>query len=224
MTGTDRSRLYRDTRVVALPSGQVLRTRDFGNTGTRVHGYGIDRAMLTTPSLPSEPSETHYPDVRWWNPVTDEVTTLRENASVESVDLSAWQWAVRPQVGVYSVSGIPPDTEPNWAVGQEDARLGPWSNDDAYVAGNNEVTDDFDEATSYQVNRTSDGQVVFGVQGNHPPQITWETDTTLLLRTRVSELGNYQLIRCTLTGSCSRVGPSTSDRRGVIIPAHRRNS
>jgi hypothetical protein len=227
LTGTGMSRAYRDTRVVALPSGQVLRTKDFGHYAPSLHGYGIDRAMLTVGGPDNEPPENFLPNVRWWNPVADEVTTLLENASVESADLSAWQWAYRPQSpqgSGYAVSAIPPHTTSKWSPDEEDVRLGPWSNNDAFVAGNNEVTDDHIEASSYQVHRTSDGRVVFGVQGNHPPQLTWETDTALLLRTRVGETMRYQLIRCNLTGSCSRVGPSTTDRRGVIIPAHRRNS
>jgi hypothetical protein len=213
---------YVDTRVVALPSGQVLRTRDFGYYAPSLHGFGIDRTMLTVSSEVADPPDDFYPDVRWWNPATNEVTSLLENASAESVDLSAWQWAVRPQVGVYSVQGLPSHTEPNWVVGAEDIRLGPWSLNDAYLAGNNEVVED--EAESYQVHRTSDGSVVFRVQGHHPPQITWENNSTLLLRTRIDGTRTYQLIRCTLAGSCYRVGPSTTDVRGAIIPAHRRNS
>ena len=66
---------------------------------------------------------------------------------------------------------------------------------------------------------------MWGVGGNQDPQITWESDSALLLRTRIAGTTmRYQLIRCTLAGSCYRVGPSTSDRLGVIIPASRRNS
>ena len=109
-------------------------------------------------------------------------------------------------------------------VEPEDIRLGPWSLNGGMVAGNNEVVDDSFEASSYEVYRTSDGALVLGVQGNQDPQITWETNSALLLRTRIEDTSTYQLIRCNLSGSCSRVGPSTSDRRGVIIPATRRNS
>ena len=81
-----------------------------------------------------------------------------------------------------------------------------------------------DETETYAVYRASDGGRVLSVYGNHPPQITWETNSALLLLTRIGDTASYQLIRCTLSGSCSKVGPSTSDRRGVIIPAFRRNS
>ncbi len=92
------------------------------------------------------------------------------------------------------------------------------------MASNDEVTDGHQEAFSYAAHRTSDGRVVWGVGGNHDPQITWESNSALLLRTRIPHTMRYQLIRCTLAGSCYRVGPSTSDRLGVIIPATRRNS
>ena len=93
-------------------------------------GYGVDRALLQVGN-----------DIDWWNPSTDALTTVLANASAESADLNAWQIAVRPQADTYRVQGIPSATSPNWTIEQEDARLGPWSLNGAYLAGNNEVTD-----------------------------------------------------------------------------------
>jgi hypothetical protein len=224
-TVTDSEPTYRDTRVVSLPAGQVLRTRDFGFYAPELLGFGVDRAMLTIGSESQTPPSGFWPDTKWWNPATNAVTDLRDDATGESADLSAWQWAVRPQVGAYSVEGIPPDTEPDWPVAQEDFRFGPWSLDDQRLAGNNEVTDDANEASAYVVYRTSDGAHLLSVIGNQPPRVVWETDSALLMRTRIEGTSRtYQLIRCTLSGSCSRVGPSTNYVRGGLIPATRRNS
>ena len=71
------------------------------------------------------PPSGFCPDTKWWNPATNAVTDLRDDASGESADLTAWQWAVRPQVGVYSVQGIPPDTEPDWPVTRRTSDSGP---------------------------------------------------------------------------------------------------
>jgi len=216
---------YVETRVLSLPSGRLLRKRDFGFDAPRLLGYGVDRAMLTIIREVATPPADFYADTRWWNPATNAVTPLRDEAGGESADLSAWQWAIRPRVGVYSVQGIPPDTSPDWPLDEEDIRLGPWSPGDTMVAGNNEVTDDFGrEASHYLVYRTSDGAHLLSVIGNQDPQITWESDSALLLRTRIEGTTTYQLIRCTLAGACERVGPTSTSRHGTIIPATRRNS
>lgn len=212
-TGTRTS--YAETRVLTLPAGRLVRAHAFPSAPLLL-GYGVDRAMLSVEA-----------NTVWWTPGTDEVDTLRAAASGQSADLTAWQWAVRPQVGVYSVQGIPPRTSPDWPIDQEDVILGPWSLDDRMVAGTNEVTDQGSGivgATNYLVHRASDGESVFRVTGEFVPQITWESDTALLLRTYVEEDGNHQLIRCTLGGSCQRVGPPSASQDGVIIPATRRNS
>ncbi len=207
-----RTPTYVDTRVLNLPSGTLVRRRDFGVDRPGLLGFGVDRVLLSS-----------NPDTQWWTPASDALTLLRAFAGGQSADLSAWQWAVRPDVGVYSVQGIPPDTEPDWPVSEEDWIIGPWSPDDAMVAANNEVVDGTDEASAYMVLRASDGADLLTVLGAQHPQITWETNSSLLLRTR-NDTGAYQLIRCTLAGSCERVGPSTTSRHGVIIPATRRNS
>ena len=204
---------YLDTRVLSLPRGEVLRQRDFGVNAPLLMGLGVDRALLQVGS-----------NVAWWNPSSDSLDTVLANASGESADLDAWQFAVRPQADTYRVRGIPPAVSPNWTIEQEDVRFGPWSPNGAYVAGNNEVTDGHEEASSYQAHRTSDGRVIWGLGGSQDPQMTWESNSALLLRTRIPHTMRYQLIRCYLSASCYRVGPSTSDRRGVIIPAFRRNS
>ena len=71
-------------------------------------GYGIDRAMLTTHR--AEFLRRH----RLVEPGDRRGDQLRDDAAGEAADLSAWQWAVRPQVGDYTVQGIPPATEPDW--------------------------------------------------------------------------------------------------------------
>jgi hypothetical protein len=212
-SGSTGQTAYVDTRVLSVPAGKVLYQRNFGVNGPELMGYGVDRALLGVGN-----------DIVWWNTATDALTTVLANASGESADLNAWQMAVRPRVGAYHAQGIPPSTTPSWGIEPEDVRIGPWSLNGAFVAGNNEVTDGHEEATSYLVRRTSDGQGVWGLSGAQDPQITWESDSALLLRTRIPHTMRYQLIRCYLSASCYRVGPSTSDRRGVIIPASRRTS
>ena len=164
-TFAGRTPTYVDTRVVSLPGGRVHRTRDFGYYAPRLLGFGINRAMLTISSQTQVPPADFWPDTRWWNPLTNAVTPLQENSAGESADLSAWQWAVRPQVGAYSVQGIPPDTEPDWPVSEEDWIIGPWSPDDTKVAANNEVVDGTDEASAYMVLRASDGADLLSCPG-----------------------------------------------------------
>lgn len=211
---------YTDTRVVSVPGGTLLHRRVLGDVyGPALMGYGTDRALLGYASTGSPGSE-----IVWWNPATDALTTVYANASAESADLNAWQMAIRPQTSAYTLRGIGgPETSPSWTIEPEDTRIGPWSLDGAYVAGNSEVNEG-DEAQTYHVHRTSDGGSVWGIQVQAAPQMTWETNSTLLLRTHIWDTSRYQLIRCTLSGSCSKVGPSTTDRRGSIIPASRRNS
>ena len=155
---------------------------------------------------------------------------LRPDANVESADLSAWEWAVRPRDGSdpYSVQGLPPHTAPNWPVGEQDFNLTAWSLDDTKIVGNDERTEqDGGFASSvYLVNRASDGAQLLAVFNQSPSQATWETNNRILLRTKLTDSSppTYQLIRCTLSGSCSRVGPRTTEVDGAIIPATRRNS
>jgi hypothetical protein len=214
---------YVETRVLALPGGQLLRRRDFGSVPPGLYGFGINRALILTADRTSI-------DTFWWTPSSDSLELLRPDASIESADLSAWDWAVRPQDGSdpYSVQGLPPHTAPNWRVDEQDINLTAWSLDDTKIVGNNERTEGDGEisSTAYLVHRASDGAQLLVVLNESPSQATWETDNRVLLRTKLPESSprTYQLIRCTLSGSCSRVGPRTTEVDGAIIPATRRNS
>jgi len=210
-TASDRNN-YVETRVVSLPAGQVLYRRAFNFT-PRLLGYGTNRVLVSA-----------YPNTQWWTPSTGKAPALAAGAIGESADLTAWQWAVR-RSPLFDVQGIPPDTSPDWPVGEEDIQLGPWSPDDTMIAGNNEVTEDNGgESSAYLVYRASDGASVLNVLVPGYPQITWETNSTVLMVARVDETPTYQLIRCTLTGTCDKVGPTSASKYAAIIPATRRNS
>jgi hypothetical protein len=218
---------YKDTRVISLPAGQVLQNKsDFGGGGRPdLLAYGTDRVLLTA----HEPGSSSYPDTKWWTPATGAVTAIRENTDGLAADLSAWQWAVRPEGGDYTahVRGIPPATEPDWPAVAEGSEptFGSWSLDDKKIAGHNGWNvDNEEEANAYIVHRASDGARLLSVWGNQIVRIEWETNSALLMRTRIKGTRTYQLIRCTLSGSCSRVGPSTRYYHGGIIPVTRRNS
>jgi len=202
---------YRETRVVALPSGTTLHSKVF-DYGVKLLGYGTQRVLVGD-----------YPGSRWWTPSSGAAPVLSADRMGQTADLTAWQWATRSPVAAYAVQGIPPDTSPNWPVAEEDIQLGPWSLDDTRIAGNNEVTDN-SESSAYLVYRTSDGARLLSVLVPGHPQITWESNSALLMATRVGETGRHQLIRCTLAGACSRVGPESTSRYGAVIPATRRNS
>jgi hypothetical protein len=216
--------VYTDTRVVSLPAGKLLHRRVLGEVyGPALMGYGTNRALLGyAPQAGFWPSGS---EIVWWNPATNALTTVYADASAEAADLNAWQMAIHPQDSTYNLRNIGgPGTSPNWTIEPEDTRIGPWSLNGAYVAGTSEVNEG-DEAQTYHVHRASNGASVWGIQVQAAPQITWETNSMLLLRTRIWDTLRYQLIRCTLSGSsCSKVGPSTTDLRGSIIPASRRNS
>ena len=216
---------YVETRVLALPGGHVLRRRDFGSFPPGLHGFGIDRALIVTVDETSLDT-----DAVWWTPTSGILDLLRPEASVESADLSAWDWAVRPRDGSdpYSVQGLPTHTAPDWPVEEEDVNLTAWSPDDTKIVGNDERTDRDGGfgSSAYLVYRASDGALLLVVRNESPWQATWETDSRVLLRTHLpgSSPSTSQLVRCTLSGSCSRVGPPTTEVDGAIIPATRRNS
>jgi len=219
---------YKDTRVISLPAGQVLQKKsDFGGGGRpALLAYGTDRVLLTT----HQPGNSSYHDTKWWTPATGAVTTIRDNTDGEAADLSAWQWAVRgPQIDEHNVQGIPPATEPDWPAVADDRGFAPnfsaWSLDDKKIVGHNGWhVDNEEEVNAYVVYRASDGAYLLGVWGSLPPRVEWETSSALLMRTRIKGTRTYQLVRCNLSGSCSRVGPSTRYLLGGIIPATRRNS
>lgn len=208
---------YVDTRVLSLPSGKLLRKRDFGAYGG-VLAFGVDRAVVHVKGA-----------IRWWNPTKNTLSTIRTGQYVDRVDLTAWQWVVRGAHSTLNVQAIPPTKSPNWSIDQVDISFGTWSPDDSKLLYH-DMSDDNGEAPGIGVFDPATGKnFPFNVRGNFPPQMTWESDTAVLLRTRletpdVDDPKIYQLIRCTLSGVCTKVGPSTPEIDGSIIPATRRNS
>ena len=209
--------VYQDTRVLSLPGGKLLRTRNFGDgegDGAGILAFGVDRAAISVGNL-----------VSWWNPAKNTLSKIANFAFSGSMDLTAWQWAFTDDmVGQdQSVRSIPPRTSTHWGV-DPDERFGPWSPNDSKVVGLDKLTQERGESSRYTVFNSANGTALLTINGNLPAQISWETDSTLLLRTRIEGTETYQLIRCTLAGVCQKVGPSTTDLYGSIIPATRRNS
>ena len=211
---------YRDTRVLSLPGGKLLRKRAFGPEGDEgyagILAFGVDRALITVDRT-----------TQWWNPAKNTLTKINSKAFSGGADLTAWQWATtNATTRNQFVRGLPPRTTPNWSVVPKDDTIGPWSPDDTKVVSLDELTVDRGESSKYTVHSTADGAVALTINGNFPAQVSWETDSSLLLRTRIegSDPDTYQLIRCTLAGVCEKVGPSTTELDGAIIPATRRNS
>lgn len=213
---------YEDTRVVTVPGGKVIRIREFDEDGVSLLAFGVDRALLSDAN-----------GTQWWNPVQNTVTTLAAKSWGNAADLSAWQWVFRtgvfPDPDVYSFEGIPPRTTPSWTFQEDQVNAGPWSPDDALMVSVDNAIGDLPrlaESTEYTVARTADGAVALRLHGKFPSQFIWESNSAVLLSTRtgLDSARRYQLIRCTLAGVCQKVGPSTSERDGSIIPATRRNS
>ncbi len=212
--------LYADTRVLSLPGGKVLRKRSFGPEGDEgyagILGFGVDRALITVNG-----------STQWWNPAKNTLSRISGDDFSGAADLTAWQWALTEEnTGDQTVGSIPPRTSTSWPAVPNDEVFGPWSPDDTLVVGLDKLTFERGESTKYTVFRASDGAALLRINGNFPAQVSWETDSSLLLRTRIegSDPDTYQLIRCTLAGVCTKVGPSTTELAGSIIPATRRNS
>lgn len=105
-----------------------------------------------------------------------------------------------------------------------DGQLGVWSSDDLMIAGTAEVYAGTDLTEVFLVKRATDGATLLGVVVLGVPQITWETNSTVLIMARPGDFTHFQLIRCTLTGACQRVGPLWPTKYGPYIVADRRNS
>ncbi len=216
-------RVYADTVVLALPSGAVLSVRDFGVYQPELHLFGTARVLLT---VADDAGGT--PAVHWWTPATGATEVVAASSSLETADLSAWQWAIRPLDGVntYGVRPIPPDSGAGWRVSQEDFGLGSWSTDDALIWGNNEETDREQGygSSSYLINRADNGLLLLSIGNIVDPWATWESDSALLLRSAYGSgsARRYQLIRCRLSGACSRIGAPSTTPALSIIPATRR--
>jgi len=215
---------YADSAVLALPSGRVLYARTFGTEAPGLALYGLHRVLIGA----FDETDAQRPDLIWWTPATGHTETIQDSAYAEAADLSAWQWAIRPQDGAntYGVRPIPPASGAGWPVSQEDWNIGSWSTDDALLWGNNEVTDHEEGvgSSNYLVFRASDGARLLSIANVVLPWATWESAGALLLRAGYGSGSGrrYQLLRCRLSGACSRVGPASMSLAGVIIPATRR--
>lgn len=179
--------------MLSLPGGKLLRKRYFGPEGDEgyagILAFGVDRALITVDRT-----------TQWWNPARNTLMRINSLAASGSADLTAWQWALtnlttRNQF----VRGIPPRTSPDWPVIAKDETLGPWSPGDTKVVGLDKLTFTRGESTKYTVFDTGDGTPVLRINGSFPAQITCESDSALLLRTRIegSDPDTYQLVRST---------------------------
>jgi hypothetical protein len=202
---------YTETRVVSLPAGNVLYRKKFPYNIVLL-GYGTKRVLVG-----------QYPGTRWWTPSTGKAPVVVADEIGVSADLTAWQWAAHGN-GL-QVMGIPPDSRPSWST-EEDHQFGRWSLDDTMIASTGELGgfSGQDQTDSYIVQRASDGAGILAVLVPAHADINWETNSTLLMATRIGETPNYQLIRCNVAGSCQKVGPTSTSKYGALIPATRRNS
>ena len=161
--------------------------------------------------------------VVWWTPGTTAVATVADKVAAGAADLSAGDYALRVPTH-YRVLGIPPATSPDWEVAGEDWELGAWSPDDSSLAATGEVLRGTPDVEIYHVVQASDGVELLTVRVLGYPQITWEDDAHVLIRTGDSGSTFHQLIRCTLAGVCERVGGTSTSPFGPYVLATRRNS
>jgi hypothetical protein len=210
-TYTLNPRQYAGTVVVSLPDGTVTHRRKFSWSPT-LGGYRDGRVLAGLGNV----------EIIWWRPSTDATSTIVSDVSLEQADLTAGEFAYRPG-GDYYFRGIPPRTTPDWLVTQEDSRVGSWSPDDTKVITTAEI-EDGTKTASHAVHRTVDGSVVTGFSLDSTPQATWESDATILLTAYAWPESRYQVIRCKLTGPCSRVGPESTTPLGTYVLASRRTS
>jgi hypothetical protein len=204
---------YRDTVVMKVPSGQIVARRTF-SAAPKLLGFRAGRVLMGV-------------DLRvlWWTPRHTHTSTLADGVDTMSADLTARQY-VRRQGSEFLVASIPPRQTPAWPIAQEDWELGYWSPDDKAIAGTGEVPDGTAETQVFLVQRAATGASLLTVLVPGVPQMVWENNSTLLIMTRVDDESprRYQLIRCTLSGSCSRVGGVSSTKYGPYVLADRRNS
>jgi hypothetical protein len=200
---------YRDTVVMDVPSRRIVYRRTF-SVRPKLLGFDGRRALLGVGTR-----------ALWWTPGTLATELLRSNVDPDSADLSARQYIVHLyDIGVQQVSSIPPRDTPAWTT-DWDSEIGVWSSDDLRIAGTGEVIADTEDTYHFIVHDASDGALLLTVNVEGVPQITWDTNSALLIMTKSD---GYQLIRCTLVGVCQRVGPSSPSRYGPYVVADRRNS
>lgn len=216
---------YRDTVIMEVPSGRILYRRTF-SVRPDLLGFDGDRIFLGV-GVKNAQGQIIAVRALWWTPGTQATEVLEsQNHGTMSADMSARQyishWA--PEGGgevELWVTPIPPRAGPTWDAGFE-SHFGVWSLDDLMVAGTGDVTLGTDFTENFVVYRASDGAHRLSVNVVGVPQITWESNSTLLIMTGAFD--GFQLIRCSLTGACQRVGPLSKTKYRPYVIADRRNS
>ena len=202
---------YAETLVRAVPSGRLIARRTFSHP-PRALGYRGD-VLLGVGGR-----------VLWWTPGVSATKTVMDGISPYRADLSAKQIAYHGADSRVHVDPLPGGTDPAWSTDQEDAMFGFWSPDDSHFVGTGEILD-CDSITQHFDARKADGTAVLGVSVEGPPTPVWETNSTLLIPTYQGSTVNggpgFQIIRCTLTGTCQRVGPSAASKYAGYVLADR---
>ena len=83
---------YGETRVYALPSGQLLVRKHFAGF-VALEAFGVNRALLEFWD-----QATRDYSVIWWTPATDTVDLMSQGTTapgLDAVDLTAWDWSFR---------------------------------------------------------------------------------------------------------------------------------
>ena len=160
----------------------------------------------------------------WWTPGTFPVDTIATDAIGKVADLTAEQYAAITS-GDLVVRGLfPPDDAVAFQL-EPDRELGGWSLDDSMIAGTGEIEEPPMTTGSHVVRRASDGETVLTVIEYGPARITWESDSSVLILAMGSGVSQpFQWIRCSLTGTCQRVGRESASLYDPLVLATRRNA
>jgi hypothetical protein len=202
---------YSDTLTVSLPALRITRKREFSSTPALFEHrqgsvlLGLDHRLIR------------------WNPRSNAVRVASSGLRVEAADTSASQQVRRLDngTGEQVVEAISPVTGPSWGLGDEES-VAAWSADDQLIAGGIGVYAD-SVNDGFAVWRASDGSSPLVVHTSGMERIVWEDSDTVLF---TADGGNgAQVVRCTLTGACERVGPPAIDahHRGFLVATRRSN-
>ena len=222
----DDQHTYRDTVIMEVPSGRILHRRTF-SVRPDLLGFDGNRVFLGVGVRNSE-GQIFAVRALWWTPGTHATEVLEsQNHGTMSADMSARQYVSyrAPDGGgevELWVAPIRPRVGATWDAGFE-SQYGVWSLDDLMVAGTGAMTLGEDYTESFSVHTASDGAHRLSVIVEGVPQITWESNSSLLIMTGTAQDG-FRLIRCSLTGVCQRVGPLSPTKYGPYVIADRRNS
>jgi hypothetical protein len=128
---------------------------------------------------------------------------------------------VRGAHSTLDVQGIPPKTSPRWSIDQVDVSFGTWSPDDSKLVYH-EMTDDEGESPTIGIFDPATGKnLPFDVHGKYPPQLTWESNSALLIRARVESVTPKTYQDPVHAGGRLREGRSLDDRAGRLDhPGH----